>query len=177
MEDRRTTPMRRTKSTRPTGKGRSRRSRRRLPTVEEVSAGGLVLDPKSAQPRAVLISHFDRRGRVIWSLPKGHLEEGETPEEAGIREVWEETGIEAEIVAELGSVDFWFNAEDRRVHKTVHHYLMRATGGTIAGDPNEVLSAEWVELDRAAARLAYSDERRLLHKAKRMLAEAVSEAQ
>lgn len=93
---------------------------------------------------------------------------------AAVREVREETGIEAEIVAELGSVEFWFNAEDRRVHKTVHHYLMRAVGGILKGDEVEVLSAEWVGLDRAAARLAYSDERRLLHKARRMLAEAVS---
>ena len=174
MTDRGTSGARRSKSSRPARKGRSRRARRKLPTVDEVSAGGLVLDPKSAEPRAVLISHHDRRGRVIWSLPKGHIEEGETPEIAAIREVQEETGIEAEIVTELGSVDFWFNADDRRVHKTVHHYLMRATGGVLQGDQVEVLSAEWVELDRAAARLAYSDERRLLHKARKMLAEAVS---
>ncbi len=52
-----------------------------------------------------LISHKDRRGRVVWSLPKGHVEEGETYEQAAVREVFEETGIEAEMVAPLGSVE------------------------------------------------------------------------
>lgn len=119
--------------------------------------------------RVALISHRDRRGRVVWSLPKGHVEEGETAPQAAVREVQEETGIVAEVVAELGTVDFWFTADDRRVHKTVHHFIMQAVGGEISGDNPEVLTAEWVELDRAAARLAYSDERKLLHKARALL--------
>ena len=129
-----------------------------------------MLDTTADPLRAVLISRHDRRGRVIWSFPKGHLEEGETAEMAAIREVEEETGIKAVVVEPLGTVDFWFTAEDRRIHKTVHHFLMHAVGGEARGDDREVLSAEWVELDRAAARLAYADERRLLHKARRALA-------
>ncbi len=106
---------------------------------------------------------------MVWSLPKGHVEEGETAPEAAVREVLEETGIRAEIVAELGTVDFWFTADDKRVHKTVHHFIMQAIGGEISGDNPEVLTAEWVEMERAAARLAYADERRLLYKARQML--------
>jgi 8-oxo-dGTP pyrophosphatase MutT (NUDIX family) len=105
----------------------------------------------------------------VWSLPKGHVEDGETVEEAAVREVWEETGIRAQIVAVLGTVDFWFTADEKRVHKTVHHFIMQAVGGEISGDNPEVLTAEWVEMERAAARLAYADERKLLHKARRML--------
>ena len=116
-----------------------------------------------------LISHKDRRGRVVWSLPKGHVVEGETHEQAAVREVFEETGIEAEVVAPLGSVSFWFTADDRRVHKTVHHFILQAVGGEISGDNAEVLTAEWVEMERALTRLAYADERRLLHEARRML--------
>lgn len=86
-----------------------------------------------------------------------------------MREVLEETGVQAEVVAELGTVDFWFTADDKRVHKTVHHFILQAVGGEISGDNPEVLTAEWVEMDRAAARLAYADERKLLHKARRML--------
>lgn len=134
------------------------------------------MDPSGPVPQVALISHRDRRGRVVWSLPKGHVEEGETAAEAAVREVWEETGIRAEIVAVLGTVDFWFTADDKRVHKTVHHFIMQAVGGEISGDNNEVLSAEWVELDRAPARLAYADERRLLHKARNMLIGDGSEA-
>ncbi len=127
------------------------------------------MDPSGPVARVALISHKDRRGRVVWSLPKGHVEEGETTAEAAVREVEEETGVKAEVVAELGVVDFWFTADDKRVHKTVHHFIMQAIGGEISGDNPEVLTAEWVELDRAAARLAYSDERKLLHKARAML--------
>ncbi len=138
--------------------------------MDEVSAGGLVLDTSADPLRAILISRHDRRGRVIWSFPKGHLEAGETAEMAAVREVEEETGIKAVVVEALGTVDFWFTAEDHRIHKTVHHFLMHAVGGEARGDDSEVLSAEWVALDRAAARLAYADERRLLHKARRTLA-------
>jgi ADP-ribose pyrophosphatase YjhB (NUDIX family) len=134
-----------------------------------VSAGGLVVDPSGPVPRVALISHRDRRGRIVWSLPKGHVEAGETFAEAAVREVREETGILAEVVAVLDTIDFWFTADDKRVHKTVHHFILQAVGGEISGDNNEVLTAEWVEMDRAAAKLAYADERRLLHKARRIL--------
>jgi 8-oxo-dGTP pyrophosphatase MutT (NUDIX family) len=176
MTDRRSETARRSRSSQPSSKSKHRRARRRLPTSDEVSAGGIVIDPDGPVPRVALISHRDRRGRVVWSLPKGHLEEGESAAQAAIREVREETGIVAEIVAELDSVDFWFTAEDKRVHKTVHHFIMQAVGGRISGDNNEVLTAEWVELDRAAARLAYADERKLLHKARRLLLGKPAEA-
>ena len=78
------------------------------------------------RPRAALIGRTDRRGRLLWSLPKGHIEEGETPEDTAVREVAEETGIIGEVVAPLGIIDFWFVADGRRIHKTVHHFLLRA---------------------------------------------------
>ena len=63
--------------------------------VDEVSAGGLVIDFSGT--KGLLIGRYDQKGanreRLLWSLPKGHIEEGETPEEAAIREVAEETGI------------------------------------------------------------------------------------
>ena len=65
--------------------------RRRLRTVDETSAGGLVVDHASGT--AAVIGRLDRRGRLLWSLPKGHIEAGETAEQAAVREVEEETGI------------------------------------------------------------------------------------
>ncbi|MBZ4359444.1 NUDIX domain-containing protein, partial [Mycobacterium tuberculosis] len=65
---------------------------------------------------AALIGRTDRRGRLLWSLPKGHIEEGETAEQTAIREVAEETGIQGVVVAELGSIDYWFVTEGRRQH-------------------------------------------------------------
>jgi 8-oxo-dGTP pyrophosphatase MutT (NUDIX family) len=145
-------------------KSRPRRPADRLRTVHETSAGGLVIDgidgPKESQV-AALIGRIDRRGRMLWSLPKGHIELGETAEQTAIREVAEETGIQGSVLAALGSIDYWFVTEGRRVHKTVHHYLMRFLGGELSDEDVEVSEVAWVPLKELPARLAYADERRL----------------
>ena len=149
------------------GRGRGGWLRR----VNEYSAGGLVLDLDGAVPLGALIGRLDRNGRLLWSLPKGHIEPGETPEQAAVREVEEETGISGEILAELGTIDFWFVAEGRRVHKTVRHYLLRATGGELSDADVEVTEVAWVPLPEIRAQLAYPDERGLVDAAGRLLAE------
>jgi 8-oxo-dGTP pyrophosphatase MutT (NUDIX family) len=150
--------------------GRSTERRRRLRTVDETSAGGLVVDHRSRT--AALIGRLDRRGRLLWSLPKGHIEVGETAEQAAVREVEEETGIIGRVVAPLGTIDFWFVAEDRRVHKTVHHFLLRALGGELCDDDFEVAEVAWVPLGELESRLAYADERRLIRRAPELLADS-----
>lgn len=145
-------------------KSRPRRPADRLRTVHETSAGGLVIDgidgPKDGQV-AALIGRTDRRGRMLWSLPKGHIELGETAEQTAIREVAEETGIQGSVLAALGSIDYWFVTEGRRVHKTVHHYLMRFLDGELSDEDLEVSEVAWVPLKELPSRLAYADERRL----------------
>lgn len=145
-------------------KGRPRRPPDRLRTVHETSAGGLVIDgldgPKERQV-AALIGRIDRRGRMLWSLPKGHIEMGETAEQTAVREVAEETGVQGKVLAALGSIDYWFVTEGRRVHKTVHHYLMRFLGGELSDEDVEVSEVAWVPLKELPSRLAYADERRL----------------
>ncbi|MEO7195157.1 MAG: NUDIX hydrolase [Pseudonocardiaceae bacterium] len=150
--------------------GRDKGRAGRMRTVVETSAGGLVVD--TATGRAAVIGRLDRRGRLLWSLPKGHVEQGETVEQAAVREVAEETGIDSAIVAELGSIDYWFVAEDRRVHKTVHHFLLRAVGGELSDADVEVTEVAWVPLADLPARLAYADERRLVQRATTMLADS-----
>ena len=153
-------------------RGSSRRhSRRRLRQVDEFSAGGLVLDLTGDIPRGALIGRTDRQGRLLWSLPKGHIEAGETAEQAAVREVEEETGIAGVIVAELGTIDFWFVAEGRRIHKTVRHYLMRRTGGELSDADIEVDEVAWVPLPDIRGQLAYPDERGLVDTAGRLLAD------
>lgn len=147
------------------------RAPRKTPPNEETSAGGLVLDRNSEPPAAALIGRLDRRGRLMWSLPKGHVEQGETREQAAVREVEEETGIAGRILAPLGSIDFWFVADGRRIHKTVHHFLMEKTGGALSADDAEVVEVEWVPLPDVSARLAYADERRLLEAVPQLLAD------
>ncbi len=137
----------------------------RLTRVDETSAGGLIIDLSDPETPAALIARHDRRGRLIWSLPKGHIEQGETAQQAALREVREETGITGNIIDSLGVISFWFIAERRRIHKTVHHFLMEATGGELSDEDAEVDAVEWVPLAHVRDRLAYADERRLLDQA------------
>ena len=134
--------------------------------VDEISAGGLVID--STGTKGLLIGRRDlkdqSRERLLWSLPKGHIEEGETPEQAAVREVQEETGIVSEIAKELGVINFWFMAGGNRIHKTVHHYLFKETGGKLAPQLTEVDDVGWFPLDEIVELLAYPDEKKLIAK-------------
>jgi ADP-ribose pyrophosphatase YjhB (NUDIX family) len=132
--------------------------------VDEVSAGGLVIDHSGKNGLLIgRIDHKDASGkRILWSLPKGHIEEGETPEQAALREVAEETGIESAIERSLGVIDFWFMAGGKRIHKTVHHYLFRETGGKLAPQESEVDEVGWFPLTEIVERLAYPDEKKLI---------------
>ncbi|TCN48083.1 NUDIX domain-containing protein [Rhodococcus sp. SMB37] len=146
----------------------------RMRTVRETSAGGLVVDGLGGPPDqlcAALIGRTDRRGRLLWSLPKGHIEKGETAEETAMREVHEETGVRSKVLAELGSIDYWFVTEGRRVHKTVHHYLLRYLGGELSDADIEVTEVAWVPLTELRARLAYADERKLADVADQLIAD------
>jgi len=132
--------------------------------VDEVSAGGLVIDTTGAL--GLLIGRYDQkdsgRTRVLWSLPKGHIEEGETPEQAAIREVAEETGITSEITKSLGVIDFWFMAGGKRIHKTVHHFIFKESGGLLAAQESEVDLVSWFPLSEIIGLLAYPDEKKLI---------------
>jgi len=134
--------------------------------VDEVSAGGLVIDTTGTM--GLLIGRYDHKDasgkRVLWSLPKGHIEEGETPEQAAIREVAEETGITSSITKSLGVIDFWFMAGGKRIHKTVHHFMFTEVGGTLLAQESEVDEVSWFPLAEIVDRLAYPDEKKLIAK-------------
>jgi 8-oxo-dGTP pyrophosphatase MutT (NUDIX family) len=132
--------------------------------VDEVSAGGLVIDATGTM--GLLIGRYDHKDasgkRVLWSLPKGHIEEGETPEQAAIREVAEETGITSSITKSLGVIDFWFMASGKRIHKTVHHFMFTEVGGVLLAQESEVDEVSWFPLSEIVERLAYPDEKKLI---------------
>lgn len=144
-----------------------------MPSVEERCAGGVIIDIHEGRARIAVIARRNRAGRVEWCLPKGHIEPGETLAQTATREVAEETGITGQVLTELGTVDYWFVADARRIHKVVHHYLLQATGGTlgIENDPDrEVIDVEWVLLAEVGDRLTFPNERRIAQAAWERLA-------
>jgi mutator protein MutT len=135
---------------------------RELPVVREYSAGGLVFNDRN---EVAIIARYSRSGHLEWCLPKGHIEKGETPEETAVREIHEETGILGEIVSSIATIDYWFTGDEQRVHKLVHHYVLRRVSGelSIEGDPDhEAEAAIWVRFDDLQNTLSYPNERRIV---------------
>ena len=135
-----------------------------LPTVEEISAGGVIVDFDKPSLPVAIIARINRGGRLEWCLPKGHPEGAETNAEAAAREIEEETGIAGDVLASLGSIDYWFTVGGHRVHKTVHHYLLNATGGYLTTDKDpdhEAIDVAWVDIDDLCLKLTYPNERRI----------------
>ena len=143
-----------------------------METRDETSAGGLVVSGLAecvdangnvdlSRLYVALIGRLDRRGRLLWSMPKGHVENGEAKEVTAEREVWEETGISGEVFADLGMIDYWFVSDGVRIHKTVHHNLLRYVDGILNDEDPEVTEVAWVPMSELIERLAYADERKL----------------
>ena len=128
-------------------------------TRNEHSAGGAVLSVRDGAPHVALIA---TRGKTRWGLPKGAVSEGETSEQAALREVLEETGIEAEIVRPLDTIEYYFRAGDTLIRKRVDFYLMRYVAGDLTPQLSEVDDVEWVELSSALHRASFDSERKLL---------------
>lgn len=144
----------------------------RTSTTEEISAGGIVVDFETAELNVAIIARINRAGRLEWCLPKGHLEGDETAAEAARREIAEETGVSGSVIAPLGSVDYWFSVSGNRIHKVVHHFLLRATEGTITveNDPDqEAVEAAWFPLDRLHETLSFANERRIVAAARSLI--------
>jgi 8-oxo-dGTP pyrophosphatase MutT (NUDIX family) len=129
----------------------------------EVSSGGFVIS-KSDPTLVALMARFNRGGKLEWCIPKGHLEQDETSEQAALREVFEETGLEAQIIQHLGEVNYQFIQDGSKISKTVHVYLMQQTGGELSFDKDphkEASELEWVQVSELLARLSHGNEKRI----------------
>ena len=135
--------------------------------IGEYSAGGVVYRRTAEGYDIVAVQ---RARHEDWSLPKGHIEAGESREQAALREVKEETGLDAQIVGELGEVVYFYRRrEEGLVRKSVYHYLMEALGDKL-GNPNwEVSEVRWVPITGAYTLLSYENDKGIVRKAQTFL--------
>jgi len=129
---------------------------------KEHSSGGAVLVVRDG---AVHVAMIATRGRTRWGLPKGALSGNETSEQAALREVQEETGIDGAVIKPLETIEYFFRARDTLIQKSVDFYLMRYLGGTLTPQLSEVDDVEWVPLTEAITRASFDSEKRLLRRA------------
>jgi 8-oxo-dGTP pyrophosphatase MutT (NUDIX family) len=149
----------------------------KIPTRQQVSSGGVAFREQRPEVEVVLIAVYSARG-LRWQLPKGLVEEGETPEATAVREVREETGIATEPVQQIERIEYWYygteGSERVRYHKFVHFFLLRYVSGDVADHDREVTEARWVGLADAKAMLAFASERRIMERAESLIASARS---
>jgi 8-oxo-dGTP pyrophosphatase MutT (NUDIX family) len=155
---------------RPANDGTKKRSRNRKPR-DETSAGGIVFrkEDHSAEPLYLLI----RDSYQNWGFPKGHLEAGEQPDAAALREVSEETGLaKLEIRATVETIDWHFRFRGRLIHKVCHFFLMEAADSATKPQRAEGITAcKWARYDDAAKMISYENARAVLARAHTLLAE------
>ena len=139
----------------------------KINTVEQVSAGGAAFRRIGSDYEVAIVA-VNPSGR--WQLPKGIVDEGETPEAAALREVREEAGIEAEIVEKIETIEYWYfgtqSGERVRFHKFVHFYLMKYVAGDVANHDHEVSESRWVSFEDAIRMLAFKSEKETIEKAR-----------
>jgi 8-oxo-dGTP pyrophosphatase MutT (NUDIX family) len=123
----------------------------------EFSAGGVLV--RTIRGRAMVAAIRPRGKQRVWALPKGHIDAGESAAETAMREVREETGVEAELVDKLGDIRYWYMRGGRRIAKVVSFFLLEYVAGELEDHDHEVERAEWMALAEAARRLTYRGER------------------
>lgn len=134
---------------------------------DEFSAGGVVVRQHGGIPECVVIVPTRRAadGARVLALPKGHPDGDESAEQAALREVREEAGVDADVLEALGDVRYFYQRSGRRIAKVVRFFLMELRGGDVADHDHEVEAARWVPVAEAASTLTFEGERGMAERA------------
>ena len=139
-----------------------------METVHQHSAGGVAV--RKIDGLEIAIIRTTSEGR--WQLPKGIVDPGETAEQAALREVREEAGIECELIEPIDTIEYWFvgsfDGPRKRYHKKVSFFLMNYLSGDVNDHDHEVTEARWVTFDEAIAMLEFRSERDVVEKASKL---------
>jgi 8-oxo-dGTP pyrophosphatase MutT (NUDIX family) len=146
----------------------------KTPTKLQFSAGGVAFRKRDEHIEVALISVGSEKR---WQLPKGIVDKGESTEDAAVREVREEAGIDTEVLDRIDKVEYWYfgneNGQRVRYHKFVYFYLLRYKSGDVRNHDDEVNDARWVEIDKAIKLLAFDSEKKIVEKAKALIPKRV----
>ncbi len=141
----------------------------KVPVREQVSAGGVVFRRDEGKVEVVIVAVGQNR----WQLPKGLVDNGESPEVTAVREAREEGGVTSEVVQSIETIEYWYAGLDNgirvRFHKRVHFYLLRYLSGDTKDHDWEVNEARWVPVEDATSQLSFDNERRVMERARELI--------